>query len=96
MKWYFGKFLMAYMIKNFIKSVKDTISERNRLCLLMYANHIEYIKNICKVVEVIELQFVYVLRNQVILFKVLIFLFFWTFSPQLNPFYSGRTEDYRP
>jgi hypothetical protein len=50
---------------------------------------------ICKVVEVIELQFVYILRNQVISFKVLIFLFFWTFSSQVNPFYSVRTEDYR-
>jgi hypothetical protein len=50
----------------------------------------------CKVVKVIELQFVYILRNQVISFKVLIFLFFWTFSPQLNPFYSVRTEDHRP
>ncbi len=53
-------------------------------------------KIICKVVEVIELQFVYILRNEVISFKVLIFLFFWTFSPQLNPFYSVRIEDYRP
>jgi hypothetical protein len=50
----------------------------------------------CKVVEVIELQFVYTLRNQMISFKVLIFLFFWTLSPQLNPFYSVRTEGHRP